>query len=70
MHSQSIGIYAIENNFKRMKEDHENAKYLETELIRLGFTITRPVETNMVRTFEILAVADILFSRYGALQRI
>jgi Threonine aldolase len=42
------GLYAIENNWARMKEDHENAKYLGEKLEELGFTMTAPIETNML----------------------
>lgn len=41
-------IYALDNNFLRLKEDHDNAVHLATGLKALGFTILRPVETNIV----------------------
>jgi threonine aldolase len=39
--------YAIDTNFARLTEDHQNAKYLASELRRLGFDVVEP-DTNVV----------------------
>ncbi len=44
----AAGIYAINNHWMRMKEDHENAKLLAKGLEDLGFRLTQRVETNQV----------------------
>lgn len=41
-------IYALDNHYPKLVNDHDNAKFVESELIRLGFTVTRSVDTNMV----------------------
>lgn len=41
-------LYALENNWKRMSVDHDNAKFLSDKLVSLGFKLSRPTETNMV----------------------
>eukprot|EP01114_Cavostelium_apophysatum_P017345 TRINITY_DN5136_c0_g1_i1.p1 TRINITY_DN5136_c0_g1~~TRINITY_DN5136_c0_g1_i1.p1 ORF type:complete len:394 (-),score=77.90 TRINITY_DN5136_c0_g1_i1:4-1116(-) len=43
----ACGIYAIDNNWQKMKVDHENTKVLHDGLVKLGFDVTTP-ETNMV----------------------
>ncbi len=49
----SAGIYALENNLKRLAEDHENAKEIATALTKKNFTgKIMPVETNIL-IFEI-----------------
>lgn len=44
------GLYALQNNVDRLKEDHENAKYLAFELNKLSAFHLTPefVETNIV----------------------
>ncbi len=43
------GLYALKNNIERLKEDHENAKILESTLNELGWVKeVIPVETNIV----------------------
>lgn len=46
----AAGVYALENNIERLKEDHENAKYLSEKLQEIpGIKVTNlPIETNMV----------------------
>ncbi len=45
------GLYALKNNIKRLREDHENAKKLEKKLISCGWVESViPVETNIVVT--------------------
>eukprot|EP01100_Stratorugosa_tubuloviscum_P001432 TRINITY_DN131_c2_g1_i1.p1 TRINITY_DN131_c2_g1~~TRINITY_DN131_c2_g1_i1.p1 ORF type:complete len:359 (-),score=158.70 TRINITY_DN131_c2_g1_i1:154-1230(-) len=41
-------IYAINNHWKRISEDHANAKFLGENLIKRGFKIIKPIDTNMV----------------------
>jgi len=44
----AAGLYAINHQWQRLKEDHDNAKYLANELETLGFIIIEPTESNMV----------------------
>jgi threonine aldolase len=45
------GLYALKNNIKRLREDHENAKKLEKNLISCDWVESViPVETNIVVT--------------------
>ncbi|WP_125781441.1 low-specificity L-threonine aldolase [Pseudoalteromonas rubra] len=46
----SAGMYALENNVERLREDHDNARYLAERLNELpGFdTSAYPVQTNLV----------------------
>lgn len=46
----AAGLYAIEHNVKRLREDHEKARYLATELASIkGFSIDmESVQTNIV----------------------
>jgi len=44
----SACLFAIENNWKRMKEDHDNAKFLHDELLKLGFSLRAEPHTNIV----------------------
>ncbi|KAJ1547969.1 Threonine aldolase [Nowakowskiella sp. JEL0078] len=44
----SAGLYAIENHFPNLKNDHDRAKKISDELQNLGFEIYIPTETNMV----------------------
>lgn len=45
----AAGLYAIEKQWKRMEQDHQNAKYLEKSFSELGIENgAYPVETNMV----------------------
>jgi len=44
----AAGIYAVNNHWKRMAEDHENAAYLAKELLKKGFELDLPTETNLV----------------------
>jgi threonine aldolase len=42
-------IYALENNIQRLKYDHDNAKYIATELQKLNWVKEiMPVETNVI----------------------
>merc|ERR1711879_952100 len=43
----AAGLYAIDNNIWRMKEDHANARRLSDGLSKLGLEVTQP-DTNMV----------------------
>ncbi len=43
----AAGLYALENNVQRLKEDHENAHWLAGELREIGVDVTRQ-DTNMV----------------------
>lgn len=45
----AAGIYALDNNIHRLKEDHQNAKALEAELIQQDWVKeVMPVATNIV----------------------
>lgn len=44
----AAGLYALRNNVDRLQEDHENAAFIADGLQELGFSVQRPVETNMV----------------------
>jgi threonine aldolase len=45
----AAGIYALENNVLRLKEDHQKAKILENALLNCTWVETVvPVETNIV----------------------
>jgi len=44
----AAGIYAIQNNFERLNEDHENAEYLATSLAEIKGIIVAPVQTNII----------------------
>jgi threonine aldolase len=53
----AAGIYALENNVLRLKEDHQKAKMLESALLNCAWVETVvPVETNIV--VAILKVAS------------
>eukprot|EP00163_Fabomonas_tropica_P000602 TRINITY_DN10395_c0_g1_i4.p1 TRINITY_DN10395_c0_g1~~TRINITY_DN10395_c0_g1_i4.p1 ORF type:complete len:121 (+),score=35.94 TRINITY_DN10395_c0_g1_i4:30-365(+) len=41
------GIYAIDNHWDGMVQDHANAKFLEEGLTKMGFKVD-PVETNIL----------------------
>ncbi|MCT4701345.1 low-specificity L-threonine aldolase [Enterobacteriaceae bacterium H20N1] len=43
----AAGLYALENNVQRLREDHENAHWLAGELREIGVDVTRQ-DTNMV----------------------
>ncbi|MDY0886567.1 low-specificity L-threonine aldolase [Kosakonia sp. CFBP8986] len=43
----AAGLYALKNNVERLKEDHENAAWLATQLRELGVNVMRH-DTNMV----------------------
>ncbi|WP_310606686.1 low-specificity L-threonine aldolase [Buttiauxella brennerae] len=43
----AAGLYALENNVQRLKEDHDNAHWLAGELREIGVDVTRQ-DTNMV----------------------
>ncbi|KFC82888.1 low-specificity L-threonine aldolase [Buttiauxella agrestis] len=43
----AAGLYALENNVQRLKEDHDNAHWLSGELREIGVDVTRQ-DTNMV----------------------
>lgn len=43
----AAGLYALENNVQRLKEDHENAHWLAGELREIGVDVSRQ-DTNMV----------------------
>ena len=45
----AAGIYALENNIERLKDDHSRAKEIEQLLLKLSFIESvKPVETNIV----------------------
>ena len=46
----AAGIYALDHNRERVKEDHENAKHLATELSKMPNLMIQPddIETNIV----------------------
>jgi threonine aldolase len=57
------GLYALENNISRLKEDHQRARALGETLNECTFVeLVMPVETNIVifRLYEGLAVTDML----------
>ncbi len=45
----AAGIYALENNVQRLKEDHDNARFVKAVLEELDFVENiRPVKTNIL----------------------
>lgn len=44
----AAGIYALENNIDRLREDHANAARLGAGLAETGIALAEPVQTNMV----------------------
>eukprot|EP01102_Stenamoeba_stenopodia_P004149 TRINITY_DN1432_c2_g1_i1.p1 TRINITY_DN1432_c2_g1~~TRINITY_DN1432_c2_g1_i1.p1 ORF type:complete len:390 (-),score=95.48 TRINITY_DN1432_c2_g1_i1:31-1131(-) len=44
----AAGIFALDNHFKKLADDHANAAHLGTKLKSLGFALANPIETNMV----------------------
>lgn len=45
----AAGLYALEHNVARLKEDHDNAKWLEQQLRDLGLDIAEPgAQTNVL----------------------
>lgn len=54
----AAGLYALENNIEKLKEDHIKAKAIATELTKLPIIkVVEPVETNIV-IFELNADID------------
>jgi threonine aldolase len=55
----ATGIYALENNVQRLKEDHYHAKRIEQALLKRDFIASiLPVETNII-IFEIQAPFEV-----------
>lgn len=44
----SAAIYALDNHWDRLAEDHENAKFLRDSLVQIGFKEELPTETNQI----------------------
>ncbi|TQI79891.1 L-threonine aldolase [Serratia fonticola] len=45
----AAGLYALEHNVQRLKEDHDNAKWLEQQLRDIGLDIAEPgAQTNVL----------------------
>ncbi|KEY57757.1 low-specificity L-threonine aldolase [Serratia sp. DD3] len=45
----AAGLYALEHNVERLKEDHDNAKWLEQQLRAIGLDIAEPgAQTNVL----------------------
>jgi threonine aldolase len=45
----AAGIYALQNNVQRLKEDHDNARWLEQQLREIGIEIVSPgAQTNIL----------------------
>ncbi len=45
----AAGLYALEHNVERLKEDHDNAKWLEQQLRDIGLDIVEPgAQTNVL----------------------
>ncbi|WON78172.1 low-specificity L-threonine aldolase [Serratia sp. UGAL515B_01] len=45
----AAGLYALEHNVERLKEDHDNAKWLEQQLSHIGLEIVEPgAQTNVL----------------------
>lgn len=45
----AAGLYALEHNIERLKEDHDNAKWLEQQLRDIGVDIAEPgAQTNVL----------------------
>jgi threonine aldolase len=40
--------YSLENHFPLLLDDHKKALKLASELVKIGYTLTKPCETNMV----------------------
>lgn len=50
----AAGVYALENNIKRLEDDHQHAKLIEFALLQTDFvTAMLPVETNII-IFEVV----------------
>ena len=49
-HLAAAALYALEHNIERMREDHDNARYLATELVKIpGVKIDlEATQTNIV----------------------
>ena len=43
----AMGLYAIQNNWQRLSDDHRRAQRLALELRRVGFHVSQPVDTNI-----------------------
>ncbi|MDG2303135.1 MAG: low-specificity L-threonine aldolase [Candidatus Binatia bacterium] len=50
----AAGLYALENHVERLSDDHDNARRLGEGLERIGLSLVRPPETNIV----LVEVAD------------
>jgi threonine aldolase len=45
----AAGLYALEHNVERLREDHDNAKWLEQQLQNIGVEIAEPgAQTNVL----------------------
>ena len=45
----AAGIYALQNNIERLKEDHEHAKQIADAIAKKNFVkLVLPVETNII----------------------
>ncbi len=44
----AAGIYAVQNNFDRLSEDHENAEFLAKRLSEIDGISVAPVQTNII----------------------
>lgn len=45
----AAGLYALQNNIERLKQDHKNAKTIESKLLEMDWVASvKPVETNIV----------------------
>ena len=66
----AAGLYALENNIPRLKEDHNRAKKLGEELASLSFVKSlMPVDTNII-IFELKDTTAELFLAKLALHNI
>lgn len=52
----AAGLYALEYNLEKLKEDHQKAQLLASELRKIREVVLEPVETNIV-IFEIRSMA-------------
>ena len=55
----AAGLFALDNNFARIQDDHRRARELADRLNKLGFTCAPP-QTNMVFVSDVPRGVDLL----------
>lgn len=63
----AAGIYAIQNNIERLRDDHQNAEHLANSLAEIEGIVVAPVQTNIImltlETSKIERLSDYLLSK-------